>query len=102
MKSRIINIKTANPPLKVHQKEMIPLMLAQDIPERRKKYYRRFLSDDGVVTRTFGIGEVSQVINETHDQSAKRFERVAVELATRAARQCMEAEEILPHQIDGL
>lgn len=102
MKSRIINIKTANPQLKVRQKDLIPLMLAQDIPERRKKYYRRFLSDGGVMTRTFGMDEVSQVINETHDQSIKRFEQVAVELATRAARQCLESEEILPHQIDGL
>ncbi|MBF0490824.1 MAG: hypothetical protein HQL15_09490, partial [Candidatus Omnitrophica bacterium] len=68
----------------------------------RKEYYRRFLSDDGVVTRTFGVERVSQVLNETCDESTKRFEQVSVELATRAGQECLESEGLEPHQIDGL
>jgi len=102
VKPRIINIKTANPSFKVEQKELIPFMMAQDIPYRRKEYYRRFLSDGGVVTRTFGIERVDQVINESCDQSIQRFEQVAVDLATKAGRQCLESEGLSPENIDGL
>ena len=102
MKIKITNIKTANPPLKVEQKDIIPFMMTLDIPYRRKQYYRRFLSDDGVITRTFGVDKIEQVLTETSDQSAERFQQVAVELATRAGRECLETEQLLPEQIDGL
>lgn len=102
MKAKIINIKTANPSFKVEQRQLIPFVMAQDIPLRRKQYYRRFLSDRGVVTRTFALESYHQVVHETSDQSILRYEQAAVELATRAARQCLESEGLGSQDIDGL
>ena len=102
MKSRISCIETANPALRRDQKELIDLMMAQNISDRSKKYYSLFLSDPGVRSRTFGIDRLEQVFFENCDESVLRFERIATELALRAARKCLDTAGVLPEEIDGL
>ncbi len=102
MKARITHIQTANPPLKIEQKELLPFVMALDLPERRKDFYRRFLADDGIRTRTVAAEGVAQVLQESSNDSIIRFERTAVELAAQAGQKCLEASGLLPEKIDGL
>jgi predicted naringenin-chalcone synthase len=102
VKSKITCVETANPSLRKDQKELIELMRFQDYSERSKKFYNRFLSDDGVRSRTFALDSMEVLATENCDESVLRFEKMATELAVRAGRKCLESAGLAPQQIDGL
>ncbi len=102
MKSRITCVETANPSLRKDQKELIELMRFQNYSERSKKFYNRFLSDDGVRSRTFALDSMEVLATENCDESVFRFEKMATELAVQAAQKCLKAVGLGIGQIDGL
>lgn len=102
MKSRITCIETANPSLCKDQKELIDLMMVQNYSERSKKFYNRFLSDHGVLTRTFALDRMEQLSSESCDESVLRFEKMATQLAVNAAQKCLQSAGLSAKDIDGL
>jgi len=102
MKSRITCVETANPSVRKDQKELIELMMSQGYSERSKKFYNRFLSDPGVRSRTFALDQIEVLANENCDESVLRFEKMATELAVRAARKCLDSAGLTIEEIDGL
>jgi len=102
VKSRITHVETANPSLRKDQGELIALMELQNYSVRSKKFYNRFLSDHGVRSRTFALERMEQLATEDCDGSVLRFEKMATELAVRAARKCLESAGLRVEEIDGL
>jgi alkylresorcinol/alkylpyrone synthase len=84
------------------QSRIVDWVMRQDFSSRSKKYYERFMLDPGIRTRAFGLESLEQLFLETPDLAVARFNRVAVDLAVRAARQTLEASAFVPADIDGL
>ncbi|MEI6438390.1 MAG: 3-oxoacyl-[acyl-carrier-protein] synthase III C-terminal domain-containing protein [Candidatus Omnitrophota bacterium] len=102
MTPRITSISTANPPLRMDQSAIIDLIMKQDFSVRSKKYYERFMSDDGVRSRTFAIDRMERILTEDADAATARFETQATALAVEAGRKSLAAAGLRPDQVDGL
>ena len=101
--SKILHIETENPPLKCTQDEILQnVSRKKHISVEALTYYKRFLRDKGIQTRTLGLSDLDLVDHEGPDEANRRFQRVATGLGTRAAEKCLAAAGLEARDIDGL
>lgn len=101
--AKIIAIETANPPLKLTQHEIFNNIRNNlKAPEKTISFYKRFLSDDGIATRYFGIDDIGQLYTETQDEAIERFCTVAVDLSVKAIKGVLEKSKLNAGDIDVL
>ncbi len=100
---KIMGIATANPSSKWTQKEILKSVhLNEQISNKAKTFYKRFLSDQGIRTRHFGMQTLEHVNTESPDQANQRFSEIATEIGTEAIRKCLDQYQVSADEIDAL
>ena len=100
---RVIGVETANPILKWTQKEVLESVHQNEqISKKAKTFYKRFLSDQGIRTRHFGMNTLEHVNTESPDEANQRFADIATEIGSAAIKKCLERYEVPVHEIDAL
>ncbi len=101
--SKIIGIETANPKLKGDQEKVLEHILEKKhISKKAMIFYKRFLSDQSIKTRYFGMDDFNLVNEETPDEAILRFQTVGTQIGAEAVNKCLEATGINTEDIDGL
>lgn len=100
---KIIGVETANPSTKWSQQEVLESVRDNErISKKAKQFYKRFLSDEGIQTRYFGMNALDHVNEETPDEANERFARVSTEIGAEAVRKCLASFGVNPAEIDAL
>lgn len=100
---KIIAIETANPSLRVTQHEAAEFVKSR--PEMKTsvlKWYQRFLQDPGIDARYFAVSGLDQLFCESADETIKRFEKSAADIAAEALKKAIARAGISAEQLDGL
>ena len=92
---RIVDVATANPPLRVTQREILEsIERSADRSAREKKLYRALLSEPSIETRYVAIDagdSLESLFGESADHAAARFERQATRLGAAAVERLLQA-----------
>ncbi len=101
--SRIVNIATANPSLRMNQADTLKEVLkVANISPRARNLYERFFGDHGIGHRHFAFIDVDTVFKETYDQAVERFEKASTEIGSKAGRDALEKSLLMPGHVDAL
>lgn len=105
MKTRIIGIGTANPPLRVSQKEVYDAYVSR-IPlseEARSLLEQVLLNNESIAYRYMAMEELEECSRETtQDHLIGRYRRYAVPVSVEAARKALDQAGITPEEIDAI
>ncbi len=101
---RIIDVATANPPLKLSQEDILQRILKADCRSRKeKKLYQHFLSEPSIESRYIGIDkEPESLFSETQDEAILRFQDHATRIGTEAVKKLLDQTGLRPDDIDGI
>lgn len=101
---KIVDIATANPPLKLTQGEILDRILKSPLRSRReKKLYTKFLSEPSIRTRYVAIeDQPEKLFEESQDEAINRFQVQATRLGTQAVTKLLKRTGLTPQDIDGI
>ena len=101
---KIVDIATANPPLKLTQEEILNRILKSPLRSaREKKLYTKFLTEPSIRTRYVAIeDQPEKLFEETQDEAIDRFQVQATRLGAQAVKKLLRRTGLKPHDIDGI
>ncbi|MBP6343739.1 MAG: type III polyketide synthase [Candidatus Omnitrophica bacterium] len=101
---KIVDIATANPPLKMTQAEILSRILASPLRSKReKKLYSRFLAEASIETRYTAMeGPPEGLFEETQDEAIVRFQEQATRLGTQAVKDLLAKTRLKPSEVDAI
>ena len=103
MAVKLTHIAAVNPRLKMTQQEICALLMQRDaLSQREKTFYRRFLSDKGILTRYFSVESVDELFEQEQDRLIRRFEREAPALSASSVREALAAAGLAAEDVDAL
>ena len=100
---KITGIFTVNPSLKLSQSQSLKILKRERKLSRRETIlYGRFLSDEGIKTRTFAVRKVRDFFVQDQDRLIQRYKKEAVALSVASLKGCLSQSCLRPDQIDAL
>ncbi|MGE0267146.1 MAG: type III polyketide synthase [Candidatus Omnitrophota bacterium] len=101
---KLVDIATANPPLKLTQKAILERILNSPLRSKKeKRLYSKFLAEPSIHTRYVAIDdEPEKLFEETQDEAIHRFQVQATKLGTEAVRRLLDQTGLIPDDIDGI
>ena len=103
MNTKIVNIATENPRLKLSQKESLAILHREKKLSRREKVlYESFLSDKGIRYRYFSAQNIKDFFIEDQNLIIKRFQESATHLSAASIEKCIKESKISRDRIGCL
>lgn len=101
---RIIAMGTANPPLRVSQKESYEAYVSMlPLSERAKSLLQRiFIQNQSIGHRHFGMDSLDDMLRNSQDELIARYRRFAVPTSVEAAREALRRAQAGPDDIDAI
>ena len=99
----VAGLGTALPALRVTQREVYDFIREHfGVGAAAEEFYRRTLAHPGIDTRHFALDALADCLEPDPDVVARRFERAAADLATRALESALAACGAAPEDVDFL
>lgn len=94
--AKIIAIGTANPERKLTQADAWQELnrLRNDLTPLEKKFYKRFMLDDGIHTRYLALPELKDIFCSDQDEIIKRYNKFAPEIAAKASVNALNSSKL--------
>ncbi len=103
MNIKIIDIATANPRLRLSQRESLDILdREKNLSRREKTLYKKFLLDKGIGHRYFAVKNIRDFFIEDQDLIIKRFQESAAHLSVMSADRCLKESGISKDRIGCL
>lgn len=103
MTTRILAVETANPELKATQQEVLQCLVQNSgFSKSTLKWYEKFLKDDGIQTRYFGLPRLDAAFQESGDEAIHRYQKVALRIALQAVEQALKRSGFSIFDLNGI
>lgn len=103
MKTVIQSVATANPPLRVSQKDAFAIFDAgYKLADGERDLYRRILLDGPIEGRYVGMASTAEAVEDDQDKLVARFLEFGRRTALQAAREALAGAATKPHEIGAL
>lgn len=104
MDVRIVGLGTANPPLRVSQKEAFDAYVHfLPLSEKARSLLERiFVANRSIGFRYFGMDSLADALKDSQDELIARYRKFAVPVSVEAARKALDEAGLTPDDIDAL